>query len=74
MIWVCVSVSAPSEYGHWAQPAVGVDSLVQKAAQGRMHHRYINLEREPIANARALIRDLGKEIIRLRTMLTDKRS
>lgn len=47
--------------------------VVQRATQGRMHHHYINLERTEIANARDLIRDLAKEVVRLRTMLTDKR-
>lgn len=42
------------------------DDVVQKAAEGRMHHRYINLERSEMANARSLIKALGAEIIRLK--------
>lgn len=42
------------------------DEVVQLAARGRMHHSYVDLDLTELLNSRNLIRDLGREVIKLR--------
>lgn len=44
------------------------DAVLKSAVAGRIHHRFIDMERPTESNARALIRALALEIERLRQM------